>query len=118
MYLVNKSVIVFLDYIVCSIHILFNFVGYYSPIAPPVEYTAQNPLCRFKAIGYSCKPTAQPKDGLVAVCFSKKDQDIRYVKNLMYTYSVLCGLGELFMEYITNRLRIAKIILLFYNKTD
>lgn len=51
--------------------------GYYSLTAPPVEYTPQNPLCRFKAIGYSCKPTAQPKDGLVAVCFNKKDQDIR-----------------------------------------
>lgn len=51
--------------------------GFYSQAAPPVEYTPQNPLCRFKAIGYSCKPTAQPKDGLVAVCFNKKDQDIR-----------------------------------------
>ncbi|XP_067000209.2 nuclear pore complex protein Nup54 [Anabrus simplex] len=51
--------------------------GYYSQNAPPVEFTLQNPLCRFKAIGYSCIPSAENKDGLVAVIFNRKDSEIR-----------------------------------------
>lgn len=52
-------------------------LGYYAPNAPPVEYTQDNPLCRFKAIGYSRKPSVEAKDGLVAIIFNKKDTEIR-----------------------------------------
>ncbi|XP_075226306.1 nuclear pore complex protein Nup54 [Lycorma delicatula] len=51
--------------------------GYYSQSVPPVEYTPQNVLCRFKAVGYSRKPGAETKDAIVAFTFNKKDQEIK-----------------------------------------
>ncbi|KAL1138751.1 hypothetical protein AAG570_008813 [Ranatra chinensis] len=44
---------------------------------PPVDYTPQNPLCRFKAIVYSMKPTVESKEGIVALQFNKKEEEIR-----------------------------------------
>jgi len=44
---------------------------------PPVEYTPQNPLCRFKAITYSVKPTSSSRDALVAININKKMVEIR-----------------------------------------
>ncbi|PSN49589.1 putative nucleoporin Nup54, partial [Blattella germanica] len=38
---------------------------YYSQTAPPLDLTPQNPLCRFKAIGYSCMPSSDNAQGLV-----------------------------------------------------
>jgi nuclear pore complex protein Nup54 len=43
-----------------------------------VELTQQNPLCRFKAIGYSCMPSSDNAEGLVALTFNKKEEEIRY----------------------------------------
>lgn len=51
--------------------------AYYSQTAPPVELTQQNPLCRFKAIGYSCMPSSDNAEGLVALTFIKKEEEIR-----------------------------------------
>lgn len=39
----------------------------------------KNPLCRFKAISYSLKPTTENKDGLVALVFNKKEAELRLV---------------------------------------
>ncbi|GIY16176.1 nucleoporin p54 [Caerostris extrusa] len=50
--------------------------GYYNPNAPPVEFTPENPFCCFKAVGYSCLPSAKPEDSLVGIVFNKKDQEI------------------------------------------
>ncbi|XP_071443724.1 probable nucleoporin Nup54 [Hetaerina americana] len=41
--------------------------GYYSASAPPVVFTPDNPLCRFKAVCYTLAPTAQDSEGLVAL---------------------------------------------------
>lgn len=51
--------------------------AYYSQMAPPIELTLQNPLCRFKAIGYSCMPSSDNAQGLVAITFNKKEEEIR-----------------------------------------
>ncbi|XP_058802531.1 nuclear pore complex protein Nup54-like [Phymastichus coffea] len=51
--------------------------AYYCPNAPPIELNQENPLCRFKAIGYSRMPDADNNDGLVALCFSKKEQELK-----------------------------------------
>ncbi|PNF13951.1 hypothetical protein B7P43_G09871 [Cryptotermes secundus] len=51
--------------------------AYYSQMAPPIELTQQNPLCRFKAIGYSCMPSSDNAQGLVAITFNKKEEEIR-----------------------------------------
>uniref|UniRef100_T1J213 Nucleoporin Nup54 alpha-helical domain-containing protein n=1 Tax=Strigamia maritima TaxID=126957 RepID=T1J213_STRMM len=50
--------------------------GYYTTNAPPVDFTPDNPFCRFKAIGYSCIPTAKNKDGLVALPIARKVSDV------------------------------------------
>ena len=51
--------------------------AYYSANAPPIELTQENPLCRFKAIGYSRMPAADNNDGLVVLCFNKKEQELK-----------------------------------------
>lgn len=51
--------------------------GYYSPAALPINFTPDNPFCRFKAIGYSCLPQCKNEDGLVGLIFNKMESEIR-----------------------------------------
>ncbi|KAI5936691.1 Nucleoporin p54 [Manis javanica] len=51
--------------------------GYFNNNIPPVEFTQENPFCRFKAVGYSCMPNNKEEDGLVVLVFNKKETDIR-----------------------------------------
>ncbi|XP_067136137.1 nucleoporin p54 isoform X2 [Centruroides vittatus] len=51
--------------------------GYFSNNSAPVEFTPENPFCRFKAIGYNCLPPWKVEDGLVGLIFNKKESDIR-----------------------------------------
>ncbi|XP_069599497.1 nucleoporin p54 [Ranitomeya imitator] len=51
--------------------------GYFSNNIPPVEFTQENPFCRFKAVGFSCIPNNKDEDGLVELVFNKKEADIR-----------------------------------------
>ncbi|XP_017882476.1 nuclear pore complex protein Nup54 [Ceratina calcarata] len=51
--------------------------AYYSMNAPAIELNQENPLCRFKAIGYSRMPEADNNDGLVVLCFNKKKKDVK-----------------------------------------
>lgn len=51
--------------------------GYYSNNNPPVDFTLENPFCRFKAVGYSCVPVSKDEDGLVVLVLNKKEADLR-----------------------------------------
>ncbi|XP_034079970.1 nucleoporin p54 [Gymnodraco acuticeps] len=51
--------------------------GYYSNNNQPVDFTQENPFCRFKAVGYSCVPVSKDEDGLVALLLNKKEADVR-----------------------------------------
>ncbi|XP_030004164.1 nucleoporin p54 isoform X3 [Sphaeramia orbicularis] len=51
--------------------------GYYGNNNPPVDFTLENPFCRFKAVGYSCIPVSKDEDGLVALVLNKKEADVR-----------------------------------------
>ncbi|KAK0092784.1 hypothetical protein PV326_000609 [Microctonus aethiopoides] len=51
--------------------------AYYSANMPPMELNQENPLCRFKAIGYSRMPNADNNDGLVVISFNKKEQELK-----------------------------------------
>ncbi|XP_039745219.1 probable nucleoporin Nup54 [Pararge aegeria] len=51
--------------------------AYYSRNAPPLELNEQNPLCRFKAVGYSRLGGKEDKDGHVALQFNKTEQEIK-----------------------------------------
>jgi len=57
--------------------ILVLFLGFYSGTAGAVQYTADNSLCRFKAIGYSKLPQGKNEDGIVVLIFSKPEADVR-----------------------------------------
>lgn len=58
--------------------------AYYNRNAPPLELNEQNPLCRFKAVGYSRLGGRDDKDGHVAMMFNKSEQDIKYV--ILYAF--------------------------------
>lgn len=81
--------------------------GYYTNNNPPVDFTQENPFCRFKvrpgscwclvacfnvkvtqkhplsspspskAVGYSCVPVSKDEDGLVVLVINKKEADVR-----------------------------------------
>ncbi|XP_059351167.1 nuclear pore complex protein Nup54-like isoform X2 [Daphnia carinata] len=51
--------------------------GFYSGTASAVQYTAENSLCRFKAIGYSKLPQGKNEDGIIVLLFNKPEADIR-----------------------------------------
>lgn len=51
--------------------------GYYSQNQPPVEYNHCNPFYRFKAIGYMVIPERENSEGLVKLCFNKKESEMR-----------------------------------------
>ncbi|XP_073941657.1 nuclear pore complex protein Nup54 [Choristoneura fumiferana] len=59
--------------------------AYYSRTAPPLELNEQNPLCRFKAVGYSRLGDQEDKDGHVAMMFNKSAQDINTNKQVLQT---------------------------------
>ncbi|KAK2819288.1 hypothetical protein Q5P01_024849 [Channa striata] len=51
--------------------------GYYSNNNPPVDFTQENPFCRFKAVGYSCVPMCKDEDGFVVLVLNKKEAEVR-----------------------------------------
>lgn len=59
--------------------------AYYSTNAPPIELNQENPLCRFKAIGYSRIPDNDNNDGLVILSFNKKDKKLKEGKAQLLT---------------------------------
>ncbi|KYQ57565.1 putative nucleoporin Nup54 [Trachymyrmex zeteki] len=60
--------------------------AYYSVNAPPIDLTQENSLCRFKAIGYSRIPDADNNDGLVVLCFNKKEKDVQDGKQQLIAF--------------------------------
>ncbi|XP_049886834.1 probable nucleoporin Nup54 [Pectinophora gossypiella] len=67
--------------------------AYYSANAQPLELTELNPLCRFKAVGYSRLGGREDKDGHVAMLFNKSEQDIKNNQQALTT-SILGLLGN------------------------
>lgn len=51
--------------------------AFYSLNAPVIELNQENSLCRFKAIGYCKIPATDNNEGLVVLCFNKKEQQIK-----------------------------------------
>lgn len=60
--------------------------AYYSINGPPIDLTQENSLCRFKAIGYSRIPNADNNDGLVVLCFNKKEKDVQDGKQQLIVF--------------------------------
>lgn len=48
---------------------------------PPLDLTAENPLCRFKTIGYSALPSSRNEDGILSAVIKKKASELTPQKN-------------------------------------
>ncbi|XP_028169191.1 probable nucleoporin Nup54 isoform X2 [Ostrinia furnacalis] len=59
--------------------------AYYSRNAPALELNEQNPLCRFKAVGYSRLGGREDKEGHVALTFNKTEQEIKNNQQALIT---------------------------------
>ncbi|CAH1724549.1 unnamed protein product [Aphis gossypii] len=85
------------DQVICKLNLLQacwgTGKGFYGLNMPPVEYTPQNPLCRFKAITYSVKPTSSSRDALVAININKKIDEIRK-QEVQLTSNLFAVLGS------------------------
>ncbi|GAB0087985.1 NUP54 [Sergentomyia squamirostris] len=66
--------------------------AYFSQLAPPVEITPQNYLCRFKAMSYSKIPKKDNKMGLVGLTFNKSLAQIKDLQHqLVPTLNQMLG---------------------------
>ena len=59
--------------------------AYYSNQAQPHTITQDNPLCRFKSVGYSMIPKYENTDGLVALVINKKVGEVEAGKTQLIT---------------------------------
>ena len=51
--------------------------AYYAPNAQPIPFAPANPFSRFKAIGYSCLPSAKDSDGFVSLDLKHKESYLK-----------------------------------------
>ncbi|XP_022647916.1 nucleoporin p54-like isoform X1 [Varroa jacobsoni] len=51
--------------------------GFIAQSGPPIDFTPNNPFCKFKAIAYNALPTNRPEEGLVSLMVNKKAEDIK-----------------------------------------
>ncbi|XP_072352412.1 nucleoporin p54 isoform X2 [Scyliorhinus torazame] len=74
--------------------------GYFHNNLAPVEFTQENPFCRFKTVGFSCIPSNKDEDGLVALAFNKKEADIRNQQQLIVEslHKILGGLQQIMVN--------------------
>ncbi|XP_041052309.1 nucleoporin p54 isoform X2 [Carcharodon carcharias] len=74
--------------------------GYFHNHLAPVEFTQENPFCRFKTVGFSCIPSNKDEDGLVALAFNKKEADIRNQQQLIVEslHKILGGLQQIMVN--------------------
>ncbi|XP_067846323.1 nucleoporin p54 isoform X1 [Heptranchias perlo] len=74
--------------------------GYFHNNLAPVEFTQENPFCRFKTVGFSCIPSNKDEDGLVALTFNKKEADIRNQQQQLVEslHKILGGLQQIIVN--------------------
>uniref|UniRef100_A0A4W3H6W0 54 kDa nucleoporin n=1 Tax=Callorhinchus milii TaxID=7868 RepID=A0A4W3H6W0_CALMI len=74
--------------------------GYFHNNLAPVEFTQENPFCRFKTVGFSCIPSNKDEDGLVALAFAKKETDIRNQQQQLVEslHKILGGLQQIMVN--------------------
>ncbi len=67
--------------------------AFFSASAPPLELTPQNPLCRFKTVGYSSKPASKNEDGFISAIVRRKATELEPRKAEIST-GILNALGN------------------------
>ncbi|XP_045101712.1 nucleoporin p54-like isoform X13 [Portunus trituberculatus] len=69
--------------------------GYYAPNMPPVEFTPENPYCRFKVVCYARIPSYHNEDGIVQIVIGKSLAEVEpYKQNFVSTLSGIFGNAE------------------------
>ena len=67
--------------------------AFYSNQAQPVNISPDNPLSRFKAIGYSVIPKHENSDGLVCLVMGKKASEVETGKTQFNTSLTQAKIG-------------------------
>ncbi|XP_063870666.1 nucleoporin p54-like isoform X6 [Scylla paramamosain] len=69
--------------------------GYYAPNMPPVEFTPENPYCRFKVVCYARIPSYHNEDGIVQIVIGKSLADLKPLEqNFVSTLNGIFGVAE------------------------
>lgn len=75
--------------------------GYFAPNVPPVEFTPENPYCRFKVICYSPIPKKRNEDGQVQITFAKGKSEVETHKdNIANQLKTMLGGAEVVIESV------------------
>ncbi|CAL4065470.1 unnamed protein product, partial [Meganyctiphanes norvegica] len=73
--------------------------GYFAPNVPPVEFTPENPYCRFKVICYSPIPKKRNEDGQVQLTFAKGQSEVETHKdNIANQLKAMLGGADVVVE--------------------
>ncbi|XP_042875293.1 nucleoporin p54-like isoform X17 [Penaeus japonicus] len=75
--------------------------GYYAPNMPPVEFTPENPYCRFKVVCYARLPDYRNEDGHVQVNIGKPLSEVeQHKQQIVTTLTTLFNGAEVVVEAI------------------
>ncbi|XP_063584801.1 nuclear pore complex protein Nup54-like isoform X7 [Penaeus indicus] len=75
--------------------------GYYAPNMPPVEFTPENPYCRFKAVCYARIPDYRNEDGHVQVNIGKPLSEVeQHKQQIVTTLTTLFNGAEVVVEAV------------------
>lgn len=86
--------------------------GYYAPNMPPVEFTPENPYCRFKVVCYARIPSYHNEDGIVQIAIGKSLAEVEPRKqHIVTTLNGIFGgaevvISEIFAAEIPDRTNI------------
>lgn len=75
--------------------------GYYAPNMPPVEFTPENPYCRFKAVCYARIPDYRNEDGHVLINIGKPLSEVeQHKQQIVTTLTTLFNGAEVVVELV------------------
>ncbi|KAK3874859.1 hypothetical protein Pcinc_020240 [Petrolisthes cinctipes] len=75
--------------------------GYYAPNMPPVEFTPENPYCRFKVVCYAKIPTYHNEEGLLQVVIGKAQAEVEpHKQQIVSTLMPMFAGAEVVVEEI------------------
>ncbi|KAG7177076.1 Nucleoporin p54-like, partial [Homarus americanus] len=77
--------------------------GYYAPNMPPVEFTAENPYCRFKVVCYARIPNYRNENGIVQIILGKGVSAVEpHKQQIVSTLSSIFGGAEVVIDEVFN----------------
>ncbi|XP_071551857.1 nucleoporin p54 isoform X4 [Panulirus ornatus] len=75
--------------------------GYYAPNMPPVEFTPENPYCRFKVVCYARIPNYRNENGIVQIIIGKPPSEVKpHKQQIVSTLTPMFGGAEVVVDEI------------------